>query len=259
MAERRDAVEGWLFGGALAGLVGGAWAVLGLLAASPYAPYLGHDLGVADGDAGVAAARLAIFLGGWLLMSIAMMLPSSLPLVTVFRTITGGSWRLVALLIAGYLWVWGLFGVAAAIADAGLHALVDGSPWLAARRHVVPAALLLTAGLFQFSPLKRSCLERCRSPIGFVIQHWRGARRALQAFALGNRHGLFCVGCCWGLMLVMFAAGAVNLGWMLALGAVMFAEKAVSWGRWVTAPAGALLALWGLGLLLRVPGVPAPF
>ena len=259
MAQHRAAAEGWLFGGAMAGLIGGAWLSLGLLGASPYASYLGHDLAVEGGGAGAVAARVAVFVAGWVLMSVAMMLPSSLPLVTVFHTITGGSWRLLGLLVAGYLWMWGLFGVAAVLADGGLHALVDRSPWLASRPHVIPAALLLTAGLFQFSPLKHSCLERCRSPIGFVIQHWRSTRHALQAFALGNRHGLFCVGCCWALMLLMFGAGAVNLGWMLVLGALMFVEKAVAWGRWITAPAGALLALWGIGLLLRVPGVPLPF
>jgi len=259
MAQSGDAVERWLFAGAMGGLVGGAWLSLGLLGASPYASYLGHDLAVEDGDAGAIALRVAAFVAGWLLMSIAMMLPSSLPLVTVFHTITSGAWRLVGLLVAGYLWIWALFGLTVVVADAGLHALVDSSPWLASRSHLIPAALLLTAGLFQFSPLKHSCLERCRSPIGFVVQHWRGSRRALQAFALGNRHGIFCVGCCWALMLLMFGAGAINLGWMLVLGAVMFVEKAVSWGRWITAPAGVLLALWGLGLLMRWPGVPVPF
>jgi predicted metal-binding membrane protein len=113
--------------------------------------------------------------------------------------------------------------------------------------------------LFQSSPLKGSCLERCRSPIGFVIQHWRGARRAFRAFGLGVRYRIFCVGCCWALMLLMFAAGAVDLGWMPALGAVMFVEKAVEWGRWITALVGVLLTLWGLALFAQVPSVPVPF
>ncbi len=73
------------------------------------------------------------------------------------------------------------------------------------------------------------------------------------------RHGVFCVGCCWAMMLLMFAVGGVNLGWMLSLGTVMFVEKAVAWGRWITAPAGALLALWGLALLLKIPWIPPPF
>jgi predicted metal-binding membrane protein len=259
MAEHGEPVERWLYAGAMAALIGGAWLSLGLLGASAYSEYLSHDLAVAGGSAAAAAGRVALFVAGWTLMSIAMMLPSSLPLVTVFHTITSGAWRLVALLVVGYLWVWGMFGLAVVVADTGLHALADDSPWLAARPHFIAAVLLLTAGLFQFSPLKHSCLEKCRSPIGFVIQHWRGGRRALRAFGLGIHHGLFCLGCCWAVMLLMFGAGAVNVGWMLALGALMFVEKAVAWGRRVTAPAGVLLALWGLALLGRVPGVPAPF
>lgn len=259
MPERSDPVERWLYAGAMAGLIGGAWVSLGLLGASGYAPYLSHDVAAAETGVWSAATRVAVFVAGWTVMSIAMMLPSSLPLVTVFRTVTGGAWPLLALLVAGYLGIWAFFGVAVIVADAVLHIVVEGSPWLGQRTHLLPASLLLTAGLFQFSPLKHSCLDRCRSPVGFVIQHWRGGRRAVRAFALGVRHGIFCVGCCWALMLLMFGAGAVNLGWMLGLGAVMFVEKAVEWGRWITAPAGVLLALWGLALLMRVPGVPSPF
>jgi predicted metal-binding membrane protein len=168
MPAARDPVESWLYAGVFVGLCGGAWVALGLLSASAYAPYFSHDLDAAA--AGPAALRIALFLAGWLLMSVAMMLPSSLPLVTVFRTITRGAPGLVGLLVVGYLGAWTGFGVAALLADTGLHALVDRSPWLAQRADLVPAALLLTAGLFQFSPLKYACLTRCRSPIGFVIQ-----------------------------------------------------------------------------------------
>jgi predicted metal-binding membrane protein len=251
-----DRGEGLLYAGAFGALVGGAWVALGVLGASSYAPYLSHEI-LSDAR-WPAPARVAVFVGGWLLMTTAMMLPSSLPLVTVFRTVTRSA-SLVALLLLGYFWIWALFGLAAFVGDGVLHIVADRSEWLAARPHLIPAAVLLTAGLFQFSPLKHSCLERCRSPIGFVIQYWRDARRRLNAFALGIRHGLFCLGCCWALMLLMFGASGVDLGWMLALGAVMFLEKAVRWGTWVTRPVGAVLAGWGLALLLRLPGVPAPF
>jgi predicted metal-binding membrane protein len=202
---------------------------------------------------------VAIFVAGWTLMSVDMMLPWRLPLVTAFHTIARGAWSLVGLLIAGCLGIWALFGLAAFHADAGLHALLETSPRLNARADLIPAGLFLAAGLFQFSPLKYACLTQCGSPIGFVVQHWQGGGRARRAFTLGVRHGVFCVGCCWALMLLMFAAGATNLGWMLALGAIMFVEKAVDWGRWVTAPVGGLLALWGLALLLKIPAVPRPF
>ena len=252
-----DPVDRWLYGGALVGLIGGAWAALGLLGASAYAPYLSHA------SAGGAApwpapARLFVFVAGWTLMSIAMMLPSSVPLVTVFHTMTRSA-ALLTFLVAGYLGIWALFGIAAFLADAGLHELLEAFPGIGERAALIPPALLLAAGLFQFSPLKHSCLRQCRSPIGFVIQHWRGGGRALQAASLGVRHGIFCVGCCWAVMLLMFAVGGANLGWMLALGTVMFIEKAVSWGRWITDPVGALLALYGFALLVKLPWIPAPF
>lgn len=258
MSAIQDPVERWLYGGALAGLIGGAWVALGLLGASAYAPYFSHSF---EGSAQPLppAVRPALFVAGWTLMCIAMMLPSSLPLVTAFRTITRGAQGLVAFLIAGYLGVWALFGVAVFLADEGLHALLETSAWLNEQADLIFPTVLLGAGLFQFSSLKYSCLRQCRSPVGFLIQHWRGGRRALQAFNVGVRHGFFCVGCCWALMLLMFGVSGINLGWMLALGAVMFIEKAVEWGRWITAPVGGVLVLWGLGLLLNIPGTPRFF
>jgi predicted metal-binding membrane protein len=251
-----DRPHAWLNAGLLGGLIGGAWIALGLLGASAYGPYLSH---AATDLAGPPAVQVALFVAGWTVMSVAMMLPTSLPLVTAVHTMTRGAPALLGLLVGGYLLVWALFGLAVYAADAALHALVAASSGLAGAAHVIPAGLLLAAGLFQFSPLKYACLTECRSPLGFVIQHWRGRSRAARAVRLGVRHGVYCVGCCWALMLLMFAVGGVHLGWMLALSAVMFVEKAVGWGRWVTAPVGAGLALWGLALLARIPGVPAPF
>src|SRR3712207_205484 len=115
---------------------------------------------------------------------------------------------------------------------------------------MVGALLLVLAGVYQFSPWKYRCLDACRSPLSFITAHWRGYAERRQAFRLGANHGLFCVGCCWSLMVVMFAVGAGNLGWMLLLGAVMAIEKNTAWGRRVAAPLGVVLLGWGLGLLL---------
>jgi predicted metal-binding membrane protein len=252
-----DRLEPWVYGSVLAALVAAAWAGLALAEAAGAGTWLSHS---ALGEAGALwSPRVLGFLGAWTLMSVAMMLPSTFPLVRVFLTITEGSAGLLALLCAGYLVMWALFGAAALLADAGLHRVVEGSAWLAARPERLPGALLLGAGLFQFSPLKYSCLRQCRSPVGFVIQHWRGASRPLRALRVGVLHGVYCVGCCWALMLVMFAVGGAHLGWMLALAAVMFVEKAVAWGRAVTAGVGLILAGWGLGLLLGTPRLPRPF
>jgi predicted metal-binding membrane protein len=250
-------VEPWIYGGLLALLVAGVWAGLGLVEATGAGAWLSHA-GLGETGA-LSSPRLLGFLSAWTLMSVAMMLPSTFPLVRVFLTITEGSAGLLALLCAGYLGIWALFGVAALFADAGLHRVVEGSAWLAARPERLAGALLLGAGLFQFSPLKYSCLRQCRSPIGFVVQHWRGASRALRALRVGVLHGVYCVGCCWALMLLMFAVGGVHLGWMLALAAVMFVEKAITWGRSVTVGIGLGLAGWGLALLVGAPGVPRPF
>lgn len=252
-----DRLEPWVYGSVLAALVAGAWAGLGLAGSAGAGAWLSHS---ALGEAGaLSSPRLLGFVGAWTLMSVAMMLPSTFPLVRVFLTITEGSAGLLALLCAGYLVMWALFGGAALLADAGLHRVVEGSAWIAGRPERLAGALLLGAGLFQFSPLKYSCLRQCRSPVGFVIQHWHGASRPLRALRVGVLHGVYCVGCCWALMLVMFAVGGANLGWMLALAAVMFVEKAVTWGRAVTASVGLVLAGWGLGLLLGTPGLPRPF
>jgi predicted metal-binding membrane protein len=253
----RDRLEPWVYGSVLAALVAGAWTGLGLAAATGTGGWLSHT-GLGEAGA-VSSTRLLGFVVAWTLMSIAMMLPSTFPLVRVFLTITEGSAGLLALLCAGYLGMWALFGVAALLVDAGLHQAIEGSAWLAARPERLPGALLLGAGLFQFSPLKYSCLRQCRSPVGFVIQHWRGASRALRALRVGALHGVYCVGCCWALMLLMFAVGGAHVGWMLALAVVMFVEKAVVWGRPVTVGVGLVLAGWGLALLVGPAGVPRPF
>jgi predicted metal-binding membrane protein len=252
-----DRAEPWVYGSVLAALVAGAWAGLALAEATGAGAWLSHA-GLGEPGA-LWSPRVLGFLLAWTLMSVAMMLPSTFPLVRVFLTITEGSAGLLVLLCVGYLGIWALFGVAALFVDAGLHRAVEESAWLAARPERLPGALLLGVGLFQFSPLKYSCLRQCRSPVGFVVQHWRGASRALRALRVGALHGVYCVGCCWALMLLMFAVGGAHLGWMLVLAAVMFVEKAVSWGRRVTLSVGLVLAGWGLALLVGAPGVPRPF
>ena len=127
---------------------------------------------------------------------------------------------------------------------------VRQSEWLVANVWVIGAAILAIAGGYQFTELKYRCLDKCRAPLGFVIEHWRGAGEKSQALLLGVRHGAFCVGCCWCLMLLMFAVGSANIGWMLVLGAVMAAEKNLPAGRRLATPIGAVLLLAALWLAL---------
>jgi predicted metal-binding membrane protein len=248
-AAPRDDDRRLLFAALMAALIALAWLALWVWGQSPYGRFLSHHgLEAVRGN----AALMLVFVAGWTLMVVAMMLPTSLPLVALFRTLVRGRpdrARLTALLVAGYLAVWTLFGVLVYCGDFVLHGAVERSAWLGA--NVVPfigAGTLLVAGLYQFTPLKYHCLQKCRSPLSFVTEHWRGSRESSRSFLLGAHHGLFCVGCCWSLMLVMFAVGLGSLGWMLVLGAVMAVEKNVSWGRKIGAPLGAVLLWWGLAL-----------
>ncbi|MBI2862200.1 MAG: DUF2182 domain-containing protein [Chloroflexi bacterium] len=242
-------------------LIALAWLVLWVWGQSPYGRFLRHEelseVETLFGSGYLALA--AVFVTGWTLMTVAMMLPTSLPLVTLFHAFTRqrpDRTRLVALLIVGYLITWTLFGTIAHIGDLGLHKAVEGSVWLGANTWILGAAPLLLAGLYQFTPLKYVCLDKCRSPLSFIMEHWQGSHERAQAFRLGVHHGIFCVGCCWSLMLLMFAIGVGNVGWMLALGAVMAIEKNMPWGRRLSAPLGIVLLGWGLAIILTtIPGV----
>jgi predicted metal-binding membrane protein len=175
-----------------------------------------------------------------------MMLPTVLPLLRRFDRLIasrGDRAALAALLIAGYLLVWLGFGVAAHLLDAALHAMAQRSAWLMFNAWALGAGVLAIAGLFQFSRLKYHCLDQCRAPLSFIIQHWHGVKPRRDAFRLGVHHGVFCVGCCWAIMLLMFIVGTGNVGWMLTLGAMMAIEKNAAWGRWIGQPLGfALIA-----------------
>jgi predicted metal-binding membrane protein len=195
----------------------------------------------------------APFLAGWLLMLAAMMLPTTLPLHRLFSQMTSereDHWQLLALAIAGYLSVWSLFGVGVYFGEEAvlvmLHRWGGGSmntAWLG-------AISFMGAGLFQFTPLKYRCLQKCRSPLSVITAHWTGRHPLRNALRLGVDHAAYCVGCCWALMLLMFAVGAGSLGWMLVLGGVMALEKNFPWGQWLAKPLGSSLVLGGVLLLI---------
>jgi predicted metal-binding membrane protein len=253
----------------LAALTGAAWLALWAWSASPYGRYLDHgrwtDAGalaaicraVPQGDVVVPAL---LYAGGWVLMVAAMMLPTTLPIIELFRRMTaarpdGG--RLLGLVVAGYLGVWLAFGVAAHAVDWMVHALAAGAPWLERNGWILGVAVLGVAGAFQFSALKYRCLDQCHTPLAFIIQRWHGQRPAREALALGIDHGAFCVGCCWALMLLMFVVGTGSLGWMLGLAALMAAEKNLPGGRRLRVPLGVALLAGAAGLFVVNAGVMA--
>jgi predicted metal-binding membrane protein len=236
-------------------LIGLAWVALLVWKTSPYGRYLDHgqwtDVGLAGPICsllgGPALAAILLYAGGWLLMLVAMMLPTTLPLLRRFEVMVsarpdGGG--LAALLICGYLLAWTGFALAAHSLDWALHLTVRHAPWLASHAWLVGAAVLSIAGAFQFTALKYRCLDRCRTPVGFIVSRWRGSRPRFEAFRIGLDHGVFCVGCCWAIMLLMFVVGTGNIGWMLLMGAVMALEKNAPWGRRLSPALGTVLIGW---------------
>jgi len=244
----------------MAVLIALAWITLWIWAESPYGRYLDHGDWTNIGLAGAICRAIpggsfvlpaALYVAGWILMLAAMMLPTTLPLLEIYRRLIrrrSDRHLLLSLVIAGYLIAWSGFGVAAHGADLVLYAIVIESPWLNFNGWAIGATVLAIAGAFQFSQFKYACLDKCRMPLGFVMEHWRGQHVLRQAFRLGFKHGLFCVGCCWALMLLMFVVGTGSVGWMMILGALMAVEKNLPWGRQIGRPLGVLL----LGLAITV-------
>lgn len=233
-----------------------AWSALWAWSASPYGRYLEHG---GWGDASLLAALCqavpqgdivvpaVLHAGGWVLMIAAMMLPTTFPVLAIFRRIVAGrpdAGRLMALVVAGFFVAWFVFGLVAHAADALVHFAAARSPTLPDYGWAIGAAVLAGAGLFQFSALKYRCLEQCHTPFAFVASRWHGRAPRREAWRLGVDHGVFCVGCCWALMLLMFVVGTASLGWMLVLAAVMAAEKNLPWGRRLRTPLGLGLLGW---------------
>ncbi|MFO1325251.1 MAG: DUF2182 domain-containing protein [Burkholderiales bacterium] len=248
-------------GSLLALLTALAWATLFAWNASPYGRYLAHpgwtDLpalaalcrAVPEGFVVVPAVLHAL---AWVLMIAAMMLPTTYPVLSLFRTIVGGrpdASGLLARVIAGFFAAWFAFGLVAHAADALVLWAFGRFPALETHGWVLGAAVLAGAGAFQFSALKYRCLEQCQSPFAFVASRWHGIAPGREAWRLGVDHGLFCVGCCWALMLVMFVVGTGSVGWMLVLAAVMAAEKNLPWGRRLRTPLGAGLLGWAAAIV----------
>jgi predicted metal-binding membrane protein len=199
---------------------------------------------------GVASA--AAILAMWAIMMAAMMLPSALPMLLQFVDLArrNGEAARGWAFVGAYLLVWLVFSVAATALQWCLQAAGWTDPMAASRSAWLTAALLLLAGIYQFSPLKRVCLARCRSPIGFLLGEWRaGARGAL---VMGLRHGLFCLGCCWALMALLFVGGVMNLAWVAALAIAVAVEKMLPRGAQLAAVMGLVLIGAGVFKLLAL-------
>ena len=230
--------------------IGAAWAAAIGAQLAGVAALAHHDsLLTGNGPPFVVAVVVAVV--AWQVMIAAMMLPSSLPLVRLYSRATERTprrGRSMAAFIGGYAVVWSAFGLAAFCFDASIHAAVNSSAWLTDHDWWIGGSTLALAGAFQFTSLKDACLDKCRHPAQFMTRYY--ARGPAGGFRLGARHGAFCVGCCWALMLVMFAAGVASLVWMALLTGVMIHEKTRPLGaRAVPVTGVALLGTASLVLL----------
>ena len=251
---------------ALAGLAGVtvlAWLYLIWLTAGTGSSTAGGNMSgmAAGGMAGMAMPALRVWTAAdftlmflmWAVMMVGMMLPSAAPMILLYDRVRerqeakGASLAATGVFAAGYLVAWALFSLAATAAQWALQQaallspmMVSASPWLG-------GGLLILAGVYQLTPLKNACLVHCRSPITFLAHHWRPGRAG--AFRMGLHHGLYCVGCCWVLMALLFVFGVMNLLWIAALAIFVLLEKLLPRGDLVGRASGGLMLAAGLWLM----------
>lgn len=248
--------ERWIIGGALAAIALAAWIYMiyeaRAMTLTGVCECLAMPIGGASGTTFSAGSLLPLFVM-WAGMMVAMMLPSATPMILTFAAVSRNRRRQerpyvpVTIFVAGYVAIWIGFSAVAAVAQWVLHREALLSPAMVSRSAWLAGLLLLAAGVFQFTPLKHACLTQCRAPFEFIMTRWREG--AGGAFRMGVEHGLFCAGCCWALMGLLFVAGVMNLLWIAALSFLVGLEKLAPRGFWLSSVTGAALAFWGMWLI----------
>lgn len=232
--------------GSLAGVTVLAWIYLVAVAPEVSMPGMSTMGAVPSWDASYFLMMLLM----WTVMMVGMMLPTIAPTVLVYAAVARKSRREgvptapTATFVSGYVLVWALFSVAATGAQWGLSELALLSPGMISNNSVLSAGLLIAAGIYQWLPIKGRCLTQCRSPVEFVSTHW--AAGTTGALRMGIEHGIFCLGCCWALMLLLFVGGIMNLLWIAVLALYVLLEKVL--------PVGASMGR-GMGVLMILTGV----
>jgi predicted metal-binding membrane protein len=239
---------------AMVGLMVVAWAYTAYLAVDVRSASMRSMVAAAGAPASMAwrPSDVTFMLVMWSVMMVAMMLPSATPMILLFervgrrREAEGRPRTSVAVFVAGYIVAWLGFSAVATFANWGLHQAGLLTTMMGRTTPMVAGFVLIAAGVFQWTPLKEACLTHCRSPLAFLTMHWReGAGGALR---MGLHHGLYCVGCCWLLMALLFVLGVMNLAWIAALTVVVLLEKLSPGGEWWSRVSGASLVLWGLAV-----------
>ena len=238
--------------------------IMGALTALAWTYLLAMAWGMMHEEAGAARmlmpgmmqwgpADLALVFAMWAVMMVAMMLPTAWPMVRTFAVLsTRGSdarGRTTAF-VGAYLLVWAGFSLGITFLQWALQAADWVTPMMALRSPAVAGALLIAAGIYQFTPLKQACLATCRTPLAFLMTEWRPGLSG--AWRMGLRHGVLCAGCCWLLMALLFVLGVMNLAWIAVLAAFVLLEKTWPKLRWLSAAGGTALIIWGTVLLAGI-------
>jgi predicted metal-binding membrane protein len=247
---RRDRA---LTAAALVAVAGMAWVWVMRMASPIGAAAAGMTMPSMPGMEAGATPGIPWLAGMWAVMMVAMMLPSATPMILMFASVTrrrqleGRPAVPVAVFTLGYLAVWVFYAILAGLTQWELHRLALLSPSMAAASPWLAGGLLIGAGVYQWLPMKGTCLMHCRSPLHFFSTGWReGVGGAL---AMGMRHGTYCVGCCWLLMALLFVAGVMNLAWVAAIAAFVLLEKLFPRGEWLGRLGGVALVVWGAWIL----------
>jgi len=189
-------------------------------------------------------------------MMVAMMVPSAAPMILAFLTVNqrrqaaARPYGPVTIFLLGYLAVWTAFSGVATLAEWGLHQAAMLSTTMTATSTTLNGGLLIAAGVFQWTPLKRACLKGCRSPLSFLMSEWREGTAG--AFVMGLRHGAYCAGCCWILMALLFVAGVMNLLWVAVIALFVMAEKILAKGELLGRVAGVALVIAGAAMMAHL-------
>ena len=228
------------------------WAWIVAMARDMYGPMTGASAWMMTANWDLP--HLLLLWAMWTVMMTGMMLPSASPLVLLYgatarRSARETAGRQIYALAAGYLIVWAVFSLGATALQRGLAVLLLATPMMESASSRIAGTFLLIAGLYQLTPIKHACLRTCRSPLGFLMSRWRGGWSG--AMNMGLEHGAYCVGCCWALMLLLFAGGVMNVMVIVALTAFIGLEKLAPLGAHAARIGGVLLMAAGIWMLVR--------
>lgn len=188
----------------------------------------------------------------WVLMMAAMMLPSTLPMVLLFAQVQKRKrtdvFMPVLVFVSGYLVAWTVYSLVAVLLQWRLHVEDIFNPMMESRSYLWSGVVLLIAGLYQFTSLKEACLRQCRSPLSFLMAHWREGMKG--SLSMGTAHGFYCVGCCWALMAILFAVGVMNMVWIVLLALFALFEKTLLPPKLGSYIAGTLITAWAIAWLV---------